>query len=227
MLPQTWAQIAVVLAAVVPGFVYQVSRRRVAGPNPDEVDLGTRILRAVMGSAMFAGAYTVTVGPWVVAYLQTQSPDDALGSVRTLGIAFLALVIVVPWLAARLWFYASTSQWWLWFSAWVHDTLGLRRQWDPTPSAWDFAFNKRRAGWVRVLTSQGTWVGGRFDTASFASSYPEPQELYLEVGYRMNEDGTFTSQVSAPGGVYVRCADAVVVDFNPDLPENGDEGQEA
>ena len=213
MFPQTWAQITVILAAVMPGFVYQVSRRRIAGPDPDEIEFGTRVLRAIMASAVFAGLYAVIFGRPLRGYLR--NPDSVIEDVEGLGWLFLLLVVVIPWLAARLAFYLSTSARWLAITARLRDKLHLRRQWDPTPSAWDFAFSTREPGWVRVRTADGTWVGGWFGENSFASSYPDPQELYLEAGYVMAPDGTFTEALSAPSGLFVRCHVAIVVDFIP------------
>lgn len=223
MLPTTWAQITVVLAAVVPGFVYQVSRRRVGGPDPDEADVTVRVLRAIASSALFAAVYAIAFGPEVAAYLH--APDTAADDVRPIGGYGLALVVAVPWLAARIVFYVRTSKPYEVVTSWFATTLNLRRQWDPTPSAWDFAFSKREPGWVRIRTGEGLWVGGWFGPNSFASSFPDPQELYLEVGYNMTEEGKFTKDVSAPDGLFVRCRDAVLVDFIAGSTEtDGEEG---
>jgi hypothetical protein len=222
MLPQTWVQVAIVLSAVMPGFIYQASRRRVMGPDPDEIDLGTRVLRAVMGSAAFAGVYAIVLGPWIAERVRT--PQAALGSIQLIGFAFLSMVVVVPWLAARVAFYVRASDWWQRLKDRARERFDVRGQWDPTPTAWDFAFGKIRLGWVRVLMPDGTWVGGRFGLKSFATGYPEPKELFLESAYQMEPDGTFTDQVTATGGVYVRCSDALIVDFNPDEAEETEEG---
>lgn len=220
VLPQTWTQITVLLTAVLPGFVYQVSRRRVGGPDPEARDLGERLLHAIAASAVFASIYAVIFGPAVIDFVRR--PQLAISDIRQLGWVFLLLVVVVPWVAARVRFYFTTSQWWGRMRAWSVDTFKLQRQWDPTPSAWDFAFNRSTAGWVRVLTPHG-WVGGWFGPDSFASSFPDPQELFIEVGYIMEEDGTFSSMISAPGGVLVNCREVLRVDF---IPADWDPGEQ-
>ncbi|WP_157446539.1 DUF6338 family protein [Cellulosimicrobium sp. TH-20] len=212
MLPQTWTQITVLLTAVLPGFVYQVSRRRVGGPDPEARDLGERLLHAIAASAVFASVYAVVLGPAILD--RVRRPQLAIDEIRELGWMFLLLVVVVPWAAARVRFYVTTSQWWGRLRTWGVGTFKLRRQWDPTPSAWDFAFNRASVGWVRVQTPHG-WVGGWFGEDSFASSFPDPQELFIEVGYIMEEDGTFSSEISAPGGVLVNCREVRRVDFIP------------
>ena len=125
----------------------------------------------------------------------------------------LLLVLALPWIAARLVFYAVTSSLYLKAAAALTERLHLRHQWDPTPSAWDFAFSERKEGWVRVQSSDGAWMGGWFGSSSFASSFPDPREIYLEVGYAMDGQGSFTGDVSAPDGLYIRCDDARLVDF--------------
>jgi len=226
VLPQTWTQIAVVLAAVLPGFVYQLSRRRLAGPDPDEQQLGTRLLRAIAASAVFAGFYVVIWGPALVDVVQdtTYAADHP----RAVGLGFLILVVAIPWSVAWVGFALRTSRRWdrvrSNFEAWLEAHVRPRPSWDPTPSAWDFAFTNRQVGWVRVLTPQG-WVGGWFGPDSFASTYPDPRELFIQVGYAIDDEGTFMDDVTAPQGVYVRCEDVVTVDF---LPAGGDDGtQEA
>ena len=223
MVPQTWLQVLVILAAVVPGFVYQISRRRVAGPGPDETAVSIRVLRAIASSAVFGCAYGILLGPEIAALLRT--PDDVVANPRAVSAAALVLVLGVPWIAARLSFYITTASWWTASQAWLIAQLGLRRQWDPTPSAWDFAFGSRGPGWIRLLTTEGQWIGGYFGYDSFASSHPDSHDIFIEVGYAMTQDGKFRDDVSAPGGVFVRCDDIRMVDFLPEAAsEAGQDG---
>lgn len=231
MLPSTWVQVIVVVAVVAPGFTYQLERRRVTGPDPDEADVSIRILRAIMSSAILASLYAVVLGPVVLRNL----PDPfelSASNLRNLGLTVFVLVFLVPWLAARAAFYLGTSSWWQRcrdvLSAWSTRILGTRKGWDPTPSAWDFAFSRAEPAFVRILTSEGLWIGGYWGAGSYASSFPDPRNIYLEIGYEMGGDGTFTGIVSAAEGVYVRCEDVVLVDFSPVVDEPGPpEGTEA
>lgn len=213
LLPESWVQVTVILGVVVPGFVYQTSRRSVGGPHPDERELGVRVLRAMATSAVFAAIYAIIIGSAIDSYVH--EPTKVLADVRWVGLALLILVVGVPWLSARTVFYVRTAPWFQNATGWLADRLRLRRPWNPTPSAWDFAFAQAEPGWVRVRLADGSWVGGWFAANSFASSFPEPQELYIEVGYVMSEDGTFTKDISAPGGMIVRCQESVIVDFIP------------
>ncbi len=212
-MPETWTQAAVVLAVVVPGFVYQASRRHVAGPDPEHKEFGARIVYAIVGTAMFAGLYLLVFGRVIRDYVR--SPDRVLDDVQAVGVYMVVFAIALPWLAARIWYYVATSEWYRDLGERVTGRLRLRRSWDPTPSAWDFAFSKGRAGWVRVRFPDGRWLGGWFGEDSYATSFPNPQELYLQVGYVVDSDGAFTNVRYAPGGLVIRCTDAVSVDFVP------------
>ena len=218
MYPQDWLQLLILLGAVVPGFVYQTSRRRVRGPDPDEQSVSIRVLRSIAMSFVFVAGYAVVFGNPLFGLELT---DQGIPSNwRVTAVWALVLIFVVPWIAARIAFYIRTSESVETAIAWLVTRLKLRRGWDPTPTAWDFAFSDRGEGWVRVQTSEGVWMGGWYGGSSFASSYPDPRELYLEVGYAMNNDGTFVGTVSAPGGIYIRCDDIRLVDFTP---TSGDE----
>jgi uncharacterized protein DUF6338 len=87
------------------------------------------------------------------------------------------------------------------------------RIYDPTPTAWDFAFGNAEAGFVRVLTKEGRWVGGYAGPNSFFSSYPEDRELFLEQAWQLNDEGVFDKVIEGSAGVWVDCADAQLVQF--------------
>jgi hypothetical protein len=73
---------------------------------------------------------------------------------------------------------------------------------------------------VRVRLKDGTWLGGWYGSRSYATSYPEPSELFLESAWRMNSDGSFADRVERTAGLYIRAADADVVELihPPDQP---------
>lgn len=212
MFPQDAIQLLILVAAVVPGFVYQISRRRIRGPGPDEQSTTIRVLRSIATSVVFLCAYIVAFGYPPLGV--TLGADGLPTSWRGVAFWILTLALAVPWTAARIGYYIVTSSLFIQASSAIVDKLKLRRQWDPTPSAWDFAFADRGEGWVRVQSSDGAWMGGWYGNASFASSYPDPREIFLEVGYAMNSDGEFTGEVSAPDGIYIRCDDVRLLDFS-------------
>lgn len=50
----------------------------------------------------------------------------------------------------------------------------------PIPKAWDYFFRAAGPCWVRATLKDGTLVAGLFGVNSFASSYPDAEDLYLE-----------------------------------------------
>jgi hypothetical protein len=62
---------------------------------------------------------------------------------------------------------------------------------NPAPRAWDELFWRGPALVVRMKLKDGEWVGGLFGDNSYASGYPEPQDLLLEETYEILDDGTF------------------------------------
>jgi hypothetical protein len=216
MLPSTWVQVLVILVVVVPGFVYQIVRRRVRGPHPDERDVTIRILRAIASSAIFALIYAGILGPRLFDVGGARFELSA-GNVRQIAWTGLLLVFVIPVVAAYVGFYVTTSKWWdarVADGAKLLEKRGLRGRWNPTPSAWDHAFASVTGHcWVRVLTVDGRWIGGYYGDKSFASSYPDPPTLFLERGFQIDQDGIFTSAVTAEDGIFIRCEDIRLVDF--------------
>lgn len=104
--------------------------------------------------------------------------------------------------------------WWVALVARARSRLGISRvDYDPTPSAWDYAFRARGPCWVRALTTDGAWIGGYYGNRSYASSFPHSRDLYLEVAYGMDEDGSFNDRVSADSGLYLRCDDIRLLEF--------------
>lgn len=207
--PGTSFQLVILLLLVLPGTVYQFVRTRLRGPKPDDASALNRVLRALGVSAALVALYGLTAGPRVLALLRrAQDPDAAvaLSAVRPLAWWALALLFVVPALLAVGSFLAPRVprppglQW-------------LRLSYDPTPRAWDYAFNGIGPRYVRILTTDGRYLGGWYGTESFVSSYPEPREIFLEIAHQMQADGEFGPEVPNSSGLYVRCDDVRLVEF--------------
>lgn len=218
MIPSTGTGLLIALLFLVPGSVYQFARSRLRGPAPDDASATNRILRALAVSAMLDTLYAVAVGPHLVRLVRGALAPPYFGfwfgHTREFGLWALLLLFLVPAALAGL------------------DHLRLRVGWtprltyDPTPRAWDFAFREIEPTYVRVLTTDGTWLGGWYGLDSFVSSYPEPREIFIETAHLMNADGSFGGEQAGSGGLYVRCDDIRSVEF-VDASADGEDTERA
>lgn len=215
-MPGSGFQLVMVLLFILPGSVYQFVRSRLRGPHPDDSSATNRVLRALAVSAGLVTAYAVVAGPHLlglVADVQQAAPEQARGQVRPLAVWALVLLFVVPAaLAVGVYLLSRLPR-----------PAGLRwarLTYDPTPRAWDFAFNDVDPKYVRILTSDGRYLGGWYGNDSFVSSYPEPREIFLETANLMEPDGSFGPEVKGSAGLYVRCDDVVLIEF-VDPPADG------
>jgi hypothetical protein len=211
--PSTLGQVIIALLLVLPGTVYQVARARFRGPTPDDSSASNRILRALAFSAALDAIYILLFGQILV-----RIATDASGVITAtalqdriapVGIWALALLVVIPTILAG----AGAGL--------VYLIPRIRRRWawvpqlsyDPTPRAWDFAFRGIEPCYLRVQLTDGSWHGGWYGGESFASSYPEPRELFIEKAYKMKPDGEFDGELPGTRGIYVRCDEVRSLEF--------------
>ena len=200
--PSTVLQLGLLVLVVLPGITYQFLRERWRGPVPGERDLGERVLRAVTASVVLDAVYAIVAGPALVRLARGGGPDawDGLGQrPRLVGLVALVLFVAVP---AAL---AAGASWW--------QRRRLRASYRVTPTAWDHVFRDRGSCFVRARLKDGSWVGGWYGSRSYATSYPQPAELFLESAWRMNPDGSFDRRIGQTGGLLVRAADTDVLEL--------------
>jgi len=200
--PTTIVQVVIVLLLVLPGVVYQFVRERTHGLVPAHKDLGERILRAVTAGIVLDTFYVLLAGPWLVRLLQGQQRGwfhAAADRPRAVALAALLLLILLPagaaWLVSRL------------------HARGSRSSFEPTPTAWDSAFRQRGHSLVRLRLKSGSWVGGWYGERSFASSYPESADLYLQTAWAVSRTGWLERPLEHSGGIYIRMDDVEFLDF--------------
>jgi hypothetical protein len=207
--PGTGFQLVMLLLFVLPGSVYQFVRSRLRGPHPDDSSATNRVLRALAVSAGLVTVYAIAAGAAVLEQVaEVQQPDAAAArsSVRPLAIWAFLLLFVIPAALAVVGYVASRLPR-------PRRLGGWRLTYDPTPRAWDFAFNDIDPKYVRILTADGRYLGGWYGRDSFVSSYPEPREIFLESANLMEPDGSFGREVDGSAGLYVRCDDVRLIEF--------------
>jgi hypothetical protein len=208
-IPTSMTQLLVVLVVIVPGFVYQGVRIKLRGQTPGDAELSTRIMTAIVASTMFGLAYAVAAGPTVVEAAQGQG--EVLACPREYALAGLAAAFVIPSLTAVGW---NALRNWERAQDWVEKIRPKRwTRVDPRPAGWDVAFQDRAPCHVRVMMRDGTWVAGWFGEDSYASGWPDPQTLFLQTIYAVEDDGTIGAQVEGSIGAVIDCREAVLVEL--------------
>lgn len=75
-------------------------------------------------------------------------------------------------------------------------------------TGWDHYFNNlRRGSYVIIHLHDGSYVGGKFGQASYASGYPDSGHLFLEELWEIGADGNFTGEILEGQGVILRPTD--------------------
>lgn len=200
-IPSTTTQLLILLLFVVPGFVYQGVRINIRGRRPADVEFSTRLITAVVTSAVFGLFYLAIAGSLLV---EAANGKGWLVSHPRVG-ALMALVAMfgVP-AAIALVDFSETAVW---------KKLTAGAAYDVTPTAWDKAFQERRECYVRILTGNHKWIAGYYGTSSYASSFPEKHEVYLEWGFEIDENGRIGEILPDSLGLVVQCDGAVLIEM--------------
>lgn len=201
--PSTVFQLGMLALLVLPGITYQFLRERWRGPVPGERGLGERVLRSIASSILLDTLYLIVAGPALVRLarsLGTHGWDGFVGQARLAGLLGLLLFIVIPAAAA------GCVTWW--------QRRGTRwARYRGTPTAWDSMFQNRGSCFVRVRLRDGAWAGGWYGTRSYATSYPQAAEIYLQTAWVMDSDGSFVRPIKRSGGLHVRASDIDVLEL--------------
>ena len=83
----------------------------------------------------------------------------------------------------------------------------------PIAKPWDYFFSKRNAYWVIVTLKDGKKFAGRYDSESFASSSPAPEQLYLEEAWVLNTEGGFERPRLDSAGILILSSEIIAVEF--------------
>lgn len=209
--PSTVLQIALMILFVLPGVTYQFLRERWRGSVPGQRELGERVLRAVAASVVLDAVYLIVAGPQLLELVRGGKAQGWAGLTRNLrlsGLVALLLFVLVP---------AAAAAW-----ASMRERRQLHARFRGTPTAWDHAFRDRGPCFIRVRLKNGGWAGGWFGKRSFASSYPNSGEIFLQTAWRMNQDGSFAAKSQNSAGLYLRYEDIdllEILDPPPSAPQ--------
>lgn len=74
---------------------------------------------------------------------------------------------------------------------------------NPIPRAWDYFFGLGQDRFMLIHLKDGSLVGGVYHVKSFASSYPAPEDIYLQEVWRVDEQGAFIEKIPQSIGMLV------------------------
>lgn len=229
MTPTTASQLALFIAAVLPGFVFQGVRARICGDAKENADLTTRLTRALAISVMLDCLYLLVFGTSIVTPFRATSSSSSSFNARLLALETLGLIFAIPAFLALTYSYrGSGARWW---SGHIKSdgprraALRMRLQKSASrnrlvrrgsrETTWDDAINKvtEKEGFMRIRKPDGSWVGGRFYKDSAFSEYPDEPSVFLDEGWILSDVGEFKEPQRGSRGTWITCNDAVVVDF--------------
>ncbi|MFW5472298.1 DUF6338 family protein [Knoellia sp. CPCC 206450] len=220
-IPDSITQVLVTLVLVIPGFVFQIVRIRMHGRSPADEEITTRILTAIAISTIFALVYVGVIGSDL-----TNSGDlqvQARLHPRRWAILGLLAAFVVPAVVACAYSWARQREWWAGRDSRFTRLFDRLTRIDPRPTAWDVAFNNLSECFVRVRTRDGTWYAGWFGGRSYASSYPDPHTLFVEVAIDIDENGKLGAPIEGSTGAVIDCSNADWIELlvSPEQVESG------
>ena len=81
------------------------------------------------------------------------------------------------------------------------------------PKSWDYFFSKKECCFMLVHLNNGRIIGGLYGPGSFASSYPEKEDLYLQEVWKIGEEGKFIEKIPGSKGVLVNYDSIEYIEF--------------
>jgi uncharacterized protein DUF6338 len=85
---------------------------------------------------------------------------------------------------------------------------------DTIPTPWDFFFRKQwMSCFVLIHFKSGGRIGGYYGVKSYASEYPEPQQIYLEALWKITAEGRFVEKVPGTLGAIIRFDECSMIEL--------------
>jgi hypothetical protein len=83
----------------------------------------------------------------------------------------------------------------------------------PIKRSWDWFFSKKESLWVVAHLKDGRKIGGVFAKNSHASSFPIKEQIYLEVVWKLNEQGGFENPAESSKGIILLGDEILSLEF--------------
>lgn len=198
---------AAIIVLALPGFIYAAIRRWARGEQSDDRNVGLLFARGLAFTVSLCAVYFLVGGGALAGGLdfQTKSGQVSVTDVRVVAGVVLLFFVIVPALAALVlvrddlrWETPDRPEWWpKWKWARVPHS---RHNYISVPTSWDHGVRANTDGsWVKIRRDNKYWVGGWFTKGSHATTYPEPESIYIAEQYAMTEEGNFGEPIPGAG----------------------------
>jgi hypothetical protein len=185
-------KLVIFLIMLVPGFI-SLKVWDLLVPS-ERRDFSKSLIDAVAYSAInFALLF------WLVDYLSRPNLAQLAPKGFLLGNLALFFLFPVFWPVALLWL--------------MRRPFLSRHIVNAIQKPWDYVFAKREAAWVIVHLKNGGVIGGKFDSKSFASSYPASEQIYIEELWQLDDKRNFARRVDRTKGSIVLGDDILAIEF--------------
>lgn len=196
-MPTTLSQVLILVAFFIPGFIL-VRVKRLSYPSAEE-SLQGMLLDSLTLSCIVHGLAS-PIWYWCYASgIPTRRPI-------VFGLVVFAILFAIPVLLGLLYSLVAASA----GARWLRGFLNIP---EPLPTAWDYYFRNRPGCWVRVILKSGQVIAGLFGPSSFASSFPQRQDLFLEKLLSLDEDGMVAGWADYSAGALVKMEEIERLEF--------------
>jgi Family of unknown function (DUF6338) len=155
----------------------------------------SRNLANVLIEAVLYSLVNFTIFFWALLPLNAKGFAEAHTTCYVL--AMFVLIGVTPCLLAFATYRFRTSKP-------AYSWLGLDH---PHRTGWEHFMAKRQACYMLFHLKDGDKFGGFYGENSYAATYPEEPEVYVEKVYEVDEHGAFVKEIEGTLGTVVRLAD--------------------
>ena len=154
----------------------------------------TRLSDHLIAIVAFGLANYILVGWWLLSISRT---IGQLGQIIVFIIVFILAPLVWPYLVRTL----------------VNIPWVSKRIVHPAPKAWDHFFGRHMECFVLARLKNGRLLGGVMSSASFASSYPSDEDIYMEEVWSITENGEFLNPLPDSRGALVSRSECEYIQF--------------
>lgn len=114
----------------------------------------------------------------------------------------LCIVVLAPIIWALLFNYFLNKKWFNKFLI------------NPIKTSWDLFFLRRKSYWVIVTLKDGRKIGGKFGLKSFTSAYPNPNDIYIQEVWKLNDNNNgFDSIKKQTAGILITGNEISTIEF--------------